>query len=342
MFCQDPQSGLRAIIAIYSTALGPALGGTRFYPYPDEDAALADVLALSKAMAYKAACAGRRPRRRQGRHPRRPGDDEDRAAAARLRAHGRVARRPLLHGLRRRHLRPGHGRHRQGVAVRHRPLAGARRRRRQRGPHGVRRLPGHARCRPAHLGSPDAARQAGRCRGRRQGRPPPRRAPARGRRDGRRRRRQRAAARPGPRASRPRGVSADVPTSRPPTWTSTPPARSVPRSPTTWPQPQGEGRLRRRQQPAGPPGPREGARRPRHPLHARLRRQRRRADPGRRRGIEGFRFERAKAKADADLRHDAADLPLADAEGVPPAVAADRVAERRMAEVGRLRTVLLP
>jgi valine dehydrogenase (NAD+) len=58
VFCQDPPSGLRAIIAIYSTALGPALGGTRFYPYPDEAAALTDVLKLSKAMAYKAACAG--------------------------------------------------------------------------------------------------------------------------------------------------------------------------------------------------------------------------------------------------------------------------------------------
>src|SRR5215469_6349364 len=58
VFCQDVQSGLRAIIAIYSTALGPALGGTRFYPYSNEDAALADVLNLSRAMAYKAACAG--------------------------------------------------------------------------------------------------------------------------------------------------------------------------------------------------------------------------------------------------------------------------------------------
>jgi valine dehydrogenase (NAD+) len=58
VFCQDPQSGLRAIIAIYSTALGPALGGTRFYPYPDEGAALADVLNLSRAMAYKNALAG--------------------------------------------------------------------------------------------------------------------------------------------------------------------------------------------------------------------------------------------------------------------------------------------
>jgi valine dehydrogenase (NAD+) len=58
VFCNDPASGLRAIIAIYSTALGPALGGTRFYPYASEAAALEDVLNLSRAMAYKAACAG--------------------------------------------------------------------------------------------------------------------------------------------------------------------------------------------------------------------------------------------------------------------------------------------
>lgn len=57
VFCQDHASGLRAIIAIYSTALGPALGGTRFHPYPSEDAALADALDLSRAMAYKNAMA---------------------------------------------------------------------------------------------------------------------------------------------------------------------------------------------------------------------------------------------------------------------------------------------
>ena len=57
-FCHDQVSGLRAIIAIYTTALGPALGGTRFYPYPSTSAALADVMALSKAMAYKNALAG--------------------------------------------------------------------------------------------------------------------------------------------------------------------------------------------------------------------------------------------------------------------------------------------
>ena len=58
VFCQDPESGLAAIIAIYSTALGPALGGTRFYPYPSPEAALNDALNLSRAMAYKNALAG--------------------------------------------------------------------------------------------------------------------------------------------------------------------------------------------------------------------------------------------------------------------------------------------
>jgi valine dehydrogenase (NAD+) len=58
VFCQDHRSGLKAIIGIYSTVLGPALGGTRFYPYGSEDEALADVLRLSVAMAYKNALAG--------------------------------------------------------------------------------------------------------------------------------------------------------------------------------------------------------------------------------------------------------------------------------------------
>lgn len=58
VFCHDEPSGLTAIIGIYSTALGPALGGTRFYPYESEDAALVDVLNLSTSMAYKTALAG--------------------------------------------------------------------------------------------------------------------------------------------------------------------------------------------------------------------------------------------------------------------------------------------
>ena len=52
------QSGLRAIIAIHSTLLGPSLGGARFYPYEDEAHALDDVLRLSRAMTQKAALAG--------------------------------------------------------------------------------------------------------------------------------------------------------------------------------------------------------------------------------------------------------------------------------------------
>ncbi|MFI1384867.1 Leu/Phe/Val dehydrogenase [Embleya sp. NPDC020886] len=58
VFCQDRASGLRAIIAIYSSVLGPALGGTRFHPYETEEEAVADVLNLSRGMAYKNALAG--------------------------------------------------------------------------------------------------------------------------------------------------------------------------------------------------------------------------------------------------------------------------------------------
>lgn len=58
VFCHDKPTGLKAIIGIYSTALGPALGGTRFYPYASEEDALRDVLDLSRGMAYKNALAG--------------------------------------------------------------------------------------------------------------------------------------------------------------------------------------------------------------------------------------------------------------------------------------------
>ncbi|MGH8871512.1 MAG: Glu/Leu/Phe/Val family dehydrogenase [Acidimicrobiia bacterium] len=58
LYGYDKVSGLKAIIAIHSTALGPALGGTRFFPYQTEDEALEDVLRLSKGMTYKAAAAG--------------------------------------------------------------------------------------------------------------------------------------------------------------------------------------------------------------------------------------------------------------------------------------------
>lgn len=57
-FAQDPQSGLKAIIAIHNSHLGPALGGCRYLSYPDEQSAIADALRLAKGMSYKAALAG--------------------------------------------------------------------------------------------------------------------------------------------------------------------------------------------------------------------------------------------------------------------------------------------
>src|SRR6201991_2959909 len=58
VFCSDPDTGLKAIIAIHDTTLGPALGGTRMWAYKTEDDALQDVLRLSKSMTYKAAISG--------------------------------------------------------------------------------------------------------------------------------------------------------------------------------------------------------------------------------------------------------------------------------------------
>lgn len=58
VFISDDRVGLRAIIAIHSTRLGPALGGCRMYPYADEASALRDVLRLSRGMTFKAAAAG--------------------------------------------------------------------------------------------------------------------------------------------------------------------------------------------------------------------------------------------------------------------------------------------
>ena len=54
----DPESGLRGIIAIHDTTLGPSCGGTRMWPYASEADALADALRLSQAMTYKSAAAG--------------------------------------------------------------------------------------------------------------------------------------------------------------------------------------------------------------------------------------------------------------------------------------------
>ena len=58
VFCHDKTSGLKAIIAIHDTTLGPALGGTRMWNYQNEDDAILDVLRLARGMTYKAAAAG--------------------------------------------------------------------------------------------------------------------------------------------------------------------------------------------------------------------------------------------------------------------------------------------
>jgi len=58
VFCHDRETGLKAIISIHDTTLGPALGGVRMWPYKSEQEAVDDVLRLARGMTYKAAAAG--------------------------------------------------------------------------------------------------------------------------------------------------------------------------------------------------------------------------------------------------------------------------------------------
>ncbi|MBU6249310.1 MAG: leucine dehydrogenase, partial [Xanthomonadaceae bacterium] len=53
VFCQNKDAGLKAIVAIHNTVLGPALGGLRMWPYKTEAEAVNDVLRLSRGMTYK-------------------------------------------------------------------------------------------------------------------------------------------------------------------------------------------------------------------------------------------------------------------------------------------------
>src|SRR3989338_5816355 len=55
VWCRDEKTGLKAIIAIHDTTLGPAVDGTRMYPYATEEEALVDVMRLAKGMTYKSA-----------------------------------------------------------------------------------------------------------------------------------------------------------------------------------------------------------------------------------------------------------------------------------------------
>lgn len=58
VFCQDEDSGLKAIIGVHNTVLGPSLGGLRMYPYRNEQDAIQDVLRLSRGMTYKSSISG--------------------------------------------------------------------------------------------------------------------------------------------------------------------------------------------------------------------------------------------------------------------------------------------
>jgi len=58
VWAHDAASGLQAIVAVHSTVLGPAVGGCRFYPYPDPATAMMDVLRLAEGMTFKSAAAG--------------------------------------------------------------------------------------------------------------------------------------------------------------------------------------------------------------------------------------------------------------------------------------------
>ena len=58
LFCSDNETGLKAIIAVHNTVLGPALGGTRMWTYKNEMEALNDVLRLSRGMTYKNSISG--------------------------------------------------------------------------------------------------------------------------------------------------------------------------------------------------------------------------------------------------------------------------------------------
>lgn len=58
IFCHDADSGLRAVIAIHNTVLGPALGGCRYWTYASEEEAVRDAVKLAKGMTYKNAISG--------------------------------------------------------------------------------------------------------------------------------------------------------------------------------------------------------------------------------------------------------------------------------------------
>ena len=126
-FCHDAPSGLQAIIAIHSTVLGPALGGTRFRPYATEDDAVADVCRLARGMTYKHAVSGLDCGGGKAVILGDPGAQRSEAAAAGLRPLRRRPGRPLPDRRGRGHHPGRHGPHPAGDALRHRRQRVARR-----------------------------------------------------------------------------------------------------------------------------------------------------------------------------------------------------------------------
>ena len=345
VFCHDEPTGLRAIIAIYSTALGPALGGTRFYPYASEQAALDDVLNLSRGHGLQGRARRARPRRRQGRHHRRPGHRQVRGAAARLRpvrrSRSAAATTPPATSARTSRTwtssrasalrdRP-HRRHTAAPAT----------------PRSSRRTACSRACArpPSTVGRADAERPARRRRRRRQGRAPPGRAPARGRRRGRRHRRERGgavAARRVPRTRR--STSSTTPTrwSRADIDVYAPCALGGALNDEVVAVAAGQSCAAAPTTSSPTPASRSCCADRGIALRPRLLRERRRliqvADE-----LEGFVVRPGPARAAEQIFDTTRRVfALAADEGVPPAVAADRLAERRMSEVGRLRGIWLP
>lgn len=307
VLCQDRASGLKAVIAIHSTALGPALGGTRFYPYASEQEAVADALNLARGMSYKNAMAGLD---HGGGKAVIIGDPEQIKSEELLLAYGRfvaslggryvtacdvgtyVADMDVVA----RECRWTTGRSPENGGAGDSSVLTA---------FGV--FQG-MRASAQHLwGDPTLrGRKVGVMR-RRQGGPPPGRSPARGRRRGRDHGRtgRLGAADSGPapvRRDRRRGHRGTHPHRGPRHLRAVRAGRSAQRRLRAGAHRQD--RVRCRQQPAGAPGRGEGPRGPRHPVRPRLRGERGRCHPGRRRAAR-LRLRPVQGQGVEDLRHHA-------------------------------------
>ena len=150
--CSEPSAGLKAFIAIHDTTLGPSCGGVRIWPHATEEAAVTDVLRLSRAMIYKSAVAGLPLGGGKALIWADPRTDKTEAL---LRAFGRFVDtlgRPLHHDRGRRDDAGGPRTHRPGDAARRRAAPVDGRQRRHVHTHGPGSLPGHEGRRQGRVG----------------------------------------------------------------------------------------------------------------------------------------------------------------------------------------------